>query len=197
MIDKFMDVIWFKILVVIQYLKDLLDVVFGPLNVLGPVVAITAIALFAVMIAKVLTKLFKTRRYVELQKEFTHWFNIRQEAVKCDDPQKAKLLAKNIDQAKLNRVYYDYFFEGLLNSIATKYLPILIFLAYVNEAYQPGNLLKLFGREYLFQIGSTGDNPIFVGSIFWFVISILALYLLTFAAKKIFHKVIPPQTQAA
>ena len=197
MIDKFMDVIWFKILVVIQYLKDLLDVVFGPLNVLGPVVAITAIALFAVMIAKVLTKLFKTRRYVELQKEFTHWFNIRQEAVKCDDPQKAKLLAKNIDQAKLNRVYYDYFFEGLLNSIATKYLPILIFLAYVNEAYQPGNLLKLFGQEYLFQIGSTGDNPIFVGSIFWFVISILALYLLTFAAKKIFHKVIPPQTQAA
>lgn len=197
MIDKFMDVIWFKILVVIQYLKDLLDVVFGPLNVLGPVVAITAIALFAVMIAKVLTKLFKTRRYVELQKEFTHWFNIRQEAVKCDDPQKAKLLAKNIDQAKLNRVYYDYFFEGLLNSIATKYLPILIFLAYVNEAYQPGNLLKLFGREYLFQIGSTGGNPIFVGSIFWFVISILALYLLTFAAKKIFHKVIPPQTQAA
>jgi len=197
MIDKFMDVIWFKILVVIQYLKDLLDVVFGPLNVLGPVVAITAIALFAVMIAKVLTKLFKTRRYVELQKEFTHWFNIRQEAVKCDDPQKAKLLAKNIDQAKLNRVYYDYFFEGLLNSIATKYLPILIFLAYVNEAYQPGNLLKLFGREYLFQIGSTGDNPIFVGSIFWFVISILALYLLTFAAKKIFHKVIPPQIQAA
>ena len=197
MIDKFMDVIWFKILVVIQYLKDLLDVVFGPLNVLGPVVAITAIALFAVMIAKVLTKLFKTRRYVELQKEFTHWFNIRQEAVKCDDPQKAKLLAKNIDQAKLNRVYYDYFFEGLLNSIATKYLPILIFLAYVNEAYQPGNLLKLFGREYIFQIGSTGDNPIFVGSIFWFVISILALYLLTFAAKKIFHKVIPPQIQAA
>ena len=197
MIDKFMDVVWFKILVVIQYLKDLLDVVFGPLNVLGPVVAITAIALFAVMIAKVLTKLFKTRRYVELQKEFTHWFNIRQEAVKCDDPQKAKLLAKNIDQAKLNRVYYDYFFEGLLNSIATKYLPILIFLAYVNEAYQPGNLLKLFGREYLFQIGSTGGNPIFVGSIFWFVISILALYLLTFAAKKIFHKVIPPQTQAA
>ena len=197
MIDKFMDVIWFKILLVIQYLKDLLDVVFGPLNVLGPVVAITAIALFAVMIAKVLTKLFKTRRYVELQKEFTHWFNIRQEAVKCGDPQKAKLLAKNIDQAKLNRVYYDYFFEGLLNSIATKYLPILIFLAYVNEAYQPGNLLKLFGREYIFQIGSTGDNPIFVGSIFWFVISILALYLLTFAAKKIFHKVIPPQTQAA
>jgi len=117
--------------------------------------------------------------------------------VKCGDPEKARLLAKNIDQAKLNRLYYDYFFEGLLNNLATKYLPILIFIAYVNEAYQPGNLLKLFGREYLFQIGSTGDNPILVGSIFWFVVSILAMYLISFAAKKIFHKVVSPQIQTA
>jgi len=195
--DKLMDMIWFKILVGIQHLKDLLDVVFGPLNALGPAVAISAIALAAVVIAKVLTRIFKTKRYLALQKEFTHWFNLRQEAVKCGDPEKARLLAKNIDQAKLNRLYYDYFFEGLLNNLATKYLPILIFIAYVNEAYQPGNLLKLFGREYLFQIGSTGDNPILVGSIFWFVVSILAMYLISFAAKKIFHKVVSPQIQTA
>ncbi|MEJ2285692.1 MAG: hypothetical protein P8X85_19120 [Desulfobacterales bacterium] len=195
--DKLLDTIWFKILVGVQYLKDFLDLIFGPLNALGPVVAISVIALAAVILAKVLTQLFKTKRYRELQKEFTHWFNIRQEAVKCDDPEKARLLAKNIDQAKLNRLYYDYFFEGLLNSVATRYLPILIFLAYVNEAYQPGNLLKLFGREYLFQIGSAGDNPLMVGSIFWFVFSILALYVLTFAAKKIFHKLAPPKIQTA
>ena len=115
--DKLLDIIWLKILFGIQYLKDFLDVIFGPLNALGPVVAISAIALSAVMSAKVLTKLFKTKRYIELQKEFTYWFNIRQEAVKCDDPEKARLLAKNIDQAKLNRLYYDYFFEGLLNNI--------------------------------------------------------------------------------
>jgi len=195
--DKLMDMIWFKILVGIQHLKDLLDVVFGPLNALGPAVAISAIALAAVVIAKVLTRIFKTKRYLALQKEFTHWFNLRQEAVKCGDPEKARLLAKNIDQAKLNRLYYDYFFEGLLNNLATKYLPILIFIAYVNEAYQPGNLLKLFGREYLFQIGSTGDNPILVGSIFWFVVSILAMYLLSFATKKIYHKVVSPKIQMA
>ncbi len=195
--DALMDIIWFKILVAIQYLKSLLDVAFGPLNALGPVVAISAIALAAVVIAKLLTRIFKTKRYIALQKEFTHWFNIRQEAVKCDDPQKAKLLARNIDQAKLNRLYYDYFFEGLLNNLATKYLPILIFIAYVNETYQPGNLLKLFGREYLFQIGSTGDNPIIVGSIFWFVVSILVMYLVSFAAKKIFHKVVAPKIQTA
>ena len=195
--DKLMDVIWFKILVGIQYLKDLLDLIFGPLNALGPVVAISAIALAAVVLAKVLTRTLKTKRYQELQKEFTHWFKIRQEAVKCDDPQKAKSLAKNIDQAKLNRLYYDYFFEGLLNNLATKYLPILIFLAYVNEAYQPGNLLKLFGREYLFRIGSAGDNPILVGSIFWFVVSILAIYLVSFAAKMIFTKTVSPKIQTA
>ena len=195
--DKLLDIIWLKILFGIQYLKDFLDVIFGPLNALGPVVAISAIALSAVMIAKVLTKFFKTKRYAQLQKEFTHWFNIRQEAVKCDDPEKARLLAKNIDQAKLNRLYYDYFFEGLLNNIATKYLPILIFIAYVNEAYQPGNLLELFGREYLFQIGGTGDNPIMVGSIFWFVVSILAMYLILFTVKKIFRKSISPKIQTA
>ena len=195
--DALMDIIWFKILVAIQYLKSFLDVAFGPLNALGPVVAISAIALAAVVFAKLLTRIFKTKRYIALQKEFTHWFNIRQEAVKCDDPEKAKLLARNIDQAKLNRLYYDYFFEGLLNNLATKYLPILIFIAYVNETYQPGNLLKLFGREYLFQIGSTGDNPIIVGSIFWFVVSILVMYLVSFAAKKIFHKVVAPKIQTA
>jgi Na+/proline symporter len=192
-----MDTIWFKILAGIQYFKDFLDVIFGPLNALGPILAISAIALVAVVIAKVLTRTFKTKRYKELQKEFTHWFNIRQEAMKCEDREKARLLAKNIDQAKLNRLYYDYFFEGLLNSIATKYLPILIFLAYVNETYQPGNLLNQFGREYLFQIGNAGENPILVGSIFWFVVSILSLYLLAYMAKKIFHKVVPPKVQTA
>ncbi len=195
--DNIMDTIWLKILAGIQYFKDFLDVIFGPLNALGPILAISAIALVAVVIAKVLTRIFKTKRYKELQKEFTHWFNIRQEAMKCEDREKARLLARNIDQAKLNRLYYDYFFEGLLNSIATKYLPILIFLAYVNEAYQPVNLLNQFGREYLFQIGNAGENPILVGSIFWFVVSILSLYLLAYAAKKIFHKVVPPKVQTA
>ena len=195
--DNIMDTIWLKILAGIHYFKDFLDVIFGPLNALGPVLAISMIALVAVVIAKVLTRTFKTRRYKELQKDFTHWFNIRQEAMKCEDREKGKQLAKNIDQAKLNRLYYDYFFEGLLNSIATKYLPILAFLAYVNEAYQPVNLLNQFGRDYLFQIGGSGENPILVGSIFWFVISILSLYLLAYVAKKLFHKVIPPKFQTA
>jgi len=85
----------------------------------------------------------------KLQKEFHHWYKMRQEALKCEDPAKAKLLAKNIDQAKLNKLYYDYFFEGLMNNLATLYLPIFILLAYVNEAYRSSNLSKLFGRDYI------------------------------------------------
>jgi hypothetical protein len=183
--DEFLDVIWFKIAAGIQVLKDLLDFIFGPLNALGPAVAILAIALVTVVITKCLTKVLKTRRYMELQKEFRHWFNIRQQAMKHDDPGKARLLAKNIDQAKLNKVYYDYFFEGLLNNIMTKYLPILLLLAYVNETYQPANLLKLFGQEYVFKVGRLGDNTLLVGSVFWFMISIVICYLAIFAVKKI------------
>ncbi len=182
--DELLDVIWFKIVAGIHHLKDLLDFIFGPLNALGPAVAILLIALVTVLIAKILSKVFKTRRYRELQQEFRYWFNVRQEAMKCDDPEKSRLLAKNIDQAKLNKVYYDYFFEGLLNNIVTKYLPILLLLAYVNETYQPANLLKLFGREYVFKLGHVGEQTLFMGSIFWFMISIVLIYLVIFTCKK-------------
>ena len=105
--DELLDVIWFKIVAGIHHLKDLLDVIFGPLNSLGPAVAILLIALVTVVITKSLSKVFKTRRYRELQQEFRHWFNIRQEAMKCDDPEKAKRislergqLAKALEEAE-------------------------------------------------------------------------------------------------
>ena len=183
--DEFLDVIWFKIVAGIHFLKDLLDFIFGPLNTLGPAAAIFSIALVTVVITKSLSKVFKTRRYRELHKEFRHWYNIRQEALKCADPDKARLLAKNIDQAKLNKVYYDYFFEGLLNNIVTKYLPVLLLLAYVNETYQPASLLKLFGQEYVLKLGHVGEHTLFVGSIFWFFVSIVLIYLAILMFKKV------------
>jgi hypothetical protein len=181
-----MDIIWFKIVAGIQFLKALLDIIFGPLNALGPAVAIVAIALIGVAISKYLSKSFKTKRYKALRKDFLYWYNVRQEAMKCDNREKADRLARNIDQAKLNRLYYDYFFEGLLNNIVTKYLPILLLVAYVNEAYQPGNLLQLTGREYIFKLGTVGDHPLLVGSIFWFLISMVFIYLGAFGVKKLF-----------
>ena len=175
--EDFLDIIWFKIVVLINYLKEVLDYIFAPLNFLGPVLAIVTIAFLTVALAKFLTKIYKTKRYQELEKQFVYYFKLRQKALQCEDSNKAKLLAKNIDEGKLNKVYYDYFFEGLLNSLLTKYLPIFSFLAYVNEAYSKSNLLALFGRGHIFRFENNGGDPVVIGAAFWFVISILLVYL--------------------
>jgi len=186
--EELLDSLWFKILDLINHFVCFLDYIFAPLNFLGPVFAILIIAFITVVITKILTKVFKTRRYEELKKEFKYWYNIRQEALKCEDPEKGKLLTKNIDQAKLNQVYYNFFFEGFMLGLVTKYLPILCFLAYVNEAYKAENLMKLFGRDYIFRFAGSGGEPIVVGSIFWFVLSILLVYLGWFIIKRRYKK---------
>jgi uncharacterized membrane protein (DUF106 family) len=160
-------------------------VVFAPLNAMGPAFTIFTIALLTVIITKFLTGTFKTKRYQELKKEFEHWFNIRQEALKCDDSEKAKLLAKNIDQAKLNQVYWDYFLEGFLISLVTRLLPIFSFFAYVNEAYKLENLTKLFGREYVFKFKGVNQELFLVGAGLWFVLSLLLIYLAWFIIKRV------------
>jgi hypothetical protein len=183
--EDILDSLWSYILAGVQQLKQLLDWVFGPLNALGPAFAILIIAFLAVAVAKMLSAKFKTKRYRELQEQFLHWYNLRQEALQCEDPEKARLLTKNIDQAKLNQVYYDYFFEGLLNSLVTKYLPIFALLAYVNETYRPGNLMQRFGRSYVLKFGGYPGEGIAVGAVFWFVVSIGFVYLIWYVAKKI------------
>jgi len=194
--EEFLDILWVKILDLIQYFFSFLDYIFGPLNYFGPAFAISMVALFTVMTAKFLTKIIKTKRYEALTKDFKHWYNLRQEAMKCEDPEKAKLLAKNIDQAKLNKVYYDYFFEGFMLGIITKYLPILIFAAYVNEAYRTENLIKLFGREYIFKFSGSGSKPVFIGGVFWFIVSIILICLCWFIIKKTYGKIMAKQNQA-
>lgn len=182
--EAFMDNLWMKIVDLIFYLRGLLDAAFGPVNHLGPVIAVSTIAFVTVLLTKFLSRVYRTKRHSALKKEFQQWYTMRQEALKCEDKEKAKLLAKNIDQAKLNRVYYDYFFESLLINILTKYLPILIFAAYINESYNPEKLMVLFGRDYVLRFTFFGGEPILVGGIFWFVISLIGIYLLWYAAKK-------------
>ena len=186
--EEFLDILWFKIVVGVQFAKHILDAIFGPLNALGPAVAIAGIALITVVITKILSKRFKTRRYKELRKQFEYWLGIRQEAQKCEDPAKAKLLVKNIDQAKLNKLYYDYFFESLLSNLATVYLPIFTLLAYINEAYRSSNLAKLFGRDYIFKFGGDPGQPILIGAVFWFVLSLFLIYLGWYIVKKIYAR---------
>ena len=194
--EELLDSLWFKIMDLIHYFVCFLDYIFAPLNFLGPVFAISTIAFITVVITKILTKVFKTKRYEALKKEFKHWYDIRQEATKCEDPEKAKLLARNIDQAKLNQVYYNFFFEGFMLGLATKYLPIFSFLAYVNEAYKAENLMKLFGRDYIFRFAGSGPKPVLVGSIFWFIVSILLIYLCWFLIERRYKKVMAKQNQS-
>ena len=194
--EELLDSLWFNILDLIGLFESLFDFIFAPLNFFGPAFAISVIAFLTVIITKILSKIVKTKRYEVLKKEFKHWYNIRQEASKCEDPEKAKLLAKNIDHAKLNKVYYDFFFEGFMLGIVTKYLPILIFVAYVNEAYRTENLIKVFGRDYVFKFAGSGPKPVLVGGVFWFVVSILLIYLCWFLIKRVYKKVMAKKDQS-
>jgi len=182
------DIVWLKILVLIHTFVKGLDFIFAPLNPLGPAVVILVIVLLTIASTKFLSKIYQTKRYLKLQKEFQYWYNLRNEALTCKDPEKGKALAKNIDQAQLNKVYYDYFFEGLLNSIPTKYLPILIMLAYVNEAFNPDKLLENFGRGYILKFVNFNGNVIKIGAVLWFVISMLLVYLIWFLVEKLYSK---------
>ena len=182
--DELLDIIWFKIIDIIYYIQNLFDLVFSPLNSFGPGIVIFTIALITVLTTKFLTKKFKTKRYIELEKEFKRWYNLRQEALKCEDSDKAKLLAKNIDQAELNEIYLKFFIESFLINIATKGLPITIFLTYVNETYNPANLLELFGREYIFKLQNFGWNEIVIGSVLWFIMSLVLIYFGWFIVEK-------------
>lgn len=195
--DAFMDLIWLNIMTATAFGKQMLDIAFSPLNLLGPAAAIFIIAILTVGITKLLSRTFVTRRYRELKEKFNYWYNIRQEALKCAPSEEGRRLARNIDQAELNRLYYDYFFEGLMISLATKYLPVLIFLAYVNEAFQPDRLQAIFNRPFVFQLGAGGNNPLPVGSVFWFVVSIILGYLLWGFAKKIVQRKISPAPETA
>ena len=195
--DAFMDLIWLKILTAAAFGKQMLDIAFSPLNALGAAPAIFIIALLTVAIAKLLSRTFVTRRYKELKEKFTHWYNIRQEALKCSDPEEGRRLARNIDQAELNRLYYDYFFEGFMLGLATRVLPIMIFLAYVNEAFRPDRLQAIFNHPYVFQLGTGGNSPLPVGSVFWFVVSIILCYVLWGLAKGIYKRKISPDPDTA
>ena len=182
--DDVFDIVWLKILVLVHAVVKGLDLLFSPLNTLGPAAAIFVIVVLTVALSKFLSKVYKTKRYLKLQEEFQALYNLRKEALTSEDPEKGKALAKNIDQARLNQVYYDYFFEGLLNSIPTKYLPILIMLAYVNETYKPKNLLENFGRDYILKFVNHNGNVVKIGAVFWFVLSMLMVYLAWFVIGK-------------
>jgi hypothetical protein len=186
--ESYLDSLWFKIESVIHHIKIFLDAAFSPLTALGPAGAIFVLAFLTVVLTKFFSNKFNTKRYRMLKEQFQYWYNLRQEANRCEDPEKAKRLKRNIDQAELNRVYYDYFFEGFMKSLLTRYLPLFLMLAYVNEAFKPSQLLEHFGRTYVLKIPTFSAKPALIGGVFWFFLSVLLSFGVYSLCKKIVSK---------
>ena len=191
--DKWMDIAWDKIVSAFAFIAASLDQLLAPLNDrIGPAMVIFLMVVVLVAVTKLLANVYNTKRHVELKKNYEHWYALRQEAMACDDREKGNALARNIDQAKLNKAYYDYFFEGFLKSIITAILPILFTAAYINGAYSPEKLMRIIGREHIFTISRSGADPIAVSAFFWFVICLVLVHLgwmvLKAAAKRLRRK---------
>ncbi len=183
--DTLLDTIWEYIVLGLTALGNVLFSLIQQLHFLGPIVLISGMALFTVCLTKLLNRLIITKRFIILEKEYLHWLEIRTQAMQCDDRERGARMARNIDQAELNRAYYDYFFEGLLLGMARKVIPIFFVFGFINEFYQQKNLLLYFGRDYVLQLGYNSGEPVLVGAGAWYFISLLCCYLLWSICKKI------------
>ncbi len=177
--DEWLDIVWDKIVAAFIHVATMLDQMLAPLNArIGPAMVILLLVVVLVACTKFLNKIYNTKRYVELKKNYEHWYALRSEAMACEDREKGKVLARNIDQAQLNKAYYDYFFEGFLKSIITSILPILFVAAYINRAYGPEQLTQQIGREYIFTFSRSNADPIAISAFFWFVISLVLVHVI-------------------
>lgn len=186
--DAVLDTLWEYLAAGFQFLGESIFSVLQHIHFLGPFVLITFLALTTVAITKVLNRIIITKRYIKLEKKFNYWVQIRDEATKCDDREKGKRMARNIDQAELNRAYYDYFFEGLLLGLARRIIPIFFMFAFINEFYRPESMLEIFGRQYVLQIPSSSGEPVLVGTVFCYFFSLLTGYLLWFIVGILFRR---------
>lgn len=186
--DAFLDKAWEYIAAGLSFLGESFYALLQNFHFLGPAVLITLMAFCTVAVTKFLGKHIITSRYLELEKEYQHWFQLRQEAMTCEDRDKGRRMARNIDQAELNRAYYDYFFEGFLLNIVRRILPIFFMFGFINEFYRPENMTAVFGREYVMQLPTTSGEPLLAGAVFWYILSLLAGYLFWAIARRVFRK---------
>lgn len=194
--DAVLDIIWEYIAAGVQSLAEAFYSLLQNLHFLGPVVLISLLGLGTVGVTKLLSRWIKTKRYTELEKKFKYWAALRDEAMKCEDREKGRRMARNIDQAELNKAYYDYFFEGFMLGIARKIIPIFFMFAFINEFYRSERLLEIFGREYVIRAATTGGEPVLVGAVFWYIISLFLGYLgWFFVARSLSRLKVEPQPQ--
>ncbi|MBU0944326.1 MAG: hypothetical protein KJ804_00125 [Proteobacteria bacterium] len=185
--ETFLDVVWDKLYTTVLLLAENMDHLLSPVHtVAGPGAVLILLALATVVTTKFLGKVCRTKRHARLEKDFNYWLSVREEALQCEDREKGKRMAKNIDQAKLNRSYYDYFFEGLLLSLITVYMPIFAVLSYVNTFYRAERLMVLTGKDYITSFNSSGNETTLIGAVFFFLVSLFSLYLSWFILQKVF-----------
>ncbi|MDD9302558.1 MAG: hypothetical protein HUK40_09540 [Desulfobacter sp.] len=110
--DAFLDRVWAYIESGLESLALGVDHLISPLESFGPGWVIFILAVFTAGFTRMMVFFFRTRRHAELEKEFLHWKSVREAAMKTGDREKGKAMAKNIDQAKLNKVYYDSVMSG-------------------------------------------------------------------------------------
>ena len=187
MIDHFLDTLWLKIVALFTILGNTLFSLTTFLHPLGSALTITTLAFLTVCLTKLLNRLITTKRYTELEKNFHKWKELREQVNQFEDQEKGKRMARNIDQAELNKAYYDYFFEGLLLGMARKVIPIILIIGFINEYYNSEQLGKLFGHTYAISIPSTKE-PILAGATFWYFISLLGGYILWPIAGKLLRR---------
>ena len=173
--DEFLDTAWGYIEAGLTGLAQGMDWIIGPLEALGPAWVILILAFVTVGFTRILVRVYRTRRHDALKEEFLHWQSVRQAAMDQPDREKGKAMARNIDQAKLNKVYYDYFFEGLMKNLVTTVLPVLLTIAYLSRTYTRENLDEKFGSPWIFVIGT--DAPVNVGTLFWYIICLIAGFI--------------------
>jgi hypothetical protein len=186
--DSFLDGIWEVIYAFLNKTVIFLDNLFSPLEIFGPGFVIFFLAVLIVLITRIIARFYVTKRYITLKKEFEHWQGIREEALKHPDKEKGKRLARNVDKAELNKVYYDYFFEGLLKNFITNVIPILFMVTYVTTVYTPQALLERFGAKWVFSFSFGSSFQINMSSLFWFVICIILSFILVIILKQVFKK---------
>jgi hypothetical protein len=186
--NNFLDNIWEYVESFLDYSILFLDKIISPLEVLGAWFVIFILAFLVVIFTRIIARLYVTKRYVNLEKEFHHWKGVRDEAMKHPDLEKGKALAKNIDQGQLNKVYYDYFFEGLLKHFAVNVLPILLMVAYITKIYTPENLFKRFGEKSVFSFSFGSATQTDVSSLLWFIICLIFSFILYATLKWVIKK---------
>ncbi|MFT5701426.1 MAG: uncharacterized membrane protein (DUF106 family) [Desulforhopalus sp.] len=197
--DAVLDTIWEYLAAGFIFVADIFYSLLQNFHFLGPIVLIFLLALGTIAVIKILTRLITTKRYTELEKNFNYWSALRDEAMRTEDREKAKRMARNIDQAELNKAYYDYFFEGFMLGIARKMIPIFFMFAFINEYYRTEKLTALFGHPFVMKLPSTGGEPILIGAVFWYIISLFLAFLSWFAVAKIVSTLKPgriPQTSS-